>query len=64
MSSGLTSFHIHQVTKASLNFKNKLTPYEGLTLSGKVQQTFLRGALVYDVDKGGFVPESPPGELL
>ncbi|KAI0784051.1 allantoinase [Abortiporus biennis] len=40
------------VTKESLNFKNKLTPYEGLTLKGKVQQTYLRGNLVYDAVEG------------
>ncbi|KAF9462407.1 hypothetical protein BDZ94DRAFT_1322596 [Collybia nuda] len=37
-----------QVTKDSLNFKNKLSPYVGLTLRGRVEKTFLRGSLVYD----------------
>jgi allantoinase len=32
-----------QVTKKTLQFKNKLTPYEGMVLSRKVEQTILRG---------------------
>ena len=52
-----------QVTKESLNFKNKLTPYEGLTLKGKVKKTFLRGRLVYDAE-AGFIEGAAPGILL
>ncbi|KAI0634668.1 allantoinase [Trametes polyzona] len=55
---------IAQVTKESLNFKNKLTPYEGLTLSGKVEKTFLRGRLIYDSAAGGFEGLEPAGNLL
>lgn len=51
-----------QVTKETLNFKNKLSPYEGLTLKGRVEQTFLRGTLVYDA--GEFVAAKPIGQLL
>ncbi|KAJ6625618.1 hypothetical protein B0H10DRAFT_2313271 [Mycena sp. CBHHK59/15] len=36
------------VTKDSLQFKNKLSPYEGRTLRGRVEKTYLRGSLVYD----------------
>jgi len=50
------------VTKESLNFKNKLTPYEGLTLSGRVQKTFVRGTLVYDATEGFSADAS--GQLL
>ena len=53
-----------QVTKASLNFKNKLTPYEGLTLSGQVEKTFLRGRLVYSRQEAGFAGGDAPGVLL
>ncbi|KAI0088935.1 allantoinase [Irpex rosettiformis] len=53
----------HTVTKESLNFKNKLSPYEGLTLKGRVEKTFLRGNLVYDVSRG-FVTSKPLGQLL
>ncbi|KAI0765483.1 allantoinase [Fomes fomentarius] len=53
-----------QVTKESLNFKNKLTPYEGLTLSGRVEQTYVRGRLVYAGPEAGFAGLQPVGELL
>lgn len=36
-----------QVTKEALNFKNKLTAYEGLRLSGRIQETWLHGDLCY-----------------
>lgn len=41
-----------KVTKALLNFKNKLSPYEGLSLRGLIKETYLRGQLVYDIDNG------------
>ncbi|KAI0646715.1 allantoinase [Trametes meyenii] len=53
-----------KVTKELLNFKNKLTPYEGLTLDGRVEKTFLRGKLVYDGAQGGFAGLEPIGNLL
>ena len=37
-----------QVAKEHLVFKNKLTPYEGLALNGQVEQTYLRGRVIYD----------------
>ncbi|KAH9830125.1 allantoinase [Rhodofomes roseus] len=52
------------VTKESLNFKNKLTPYEGLTLQGRVEKTYLRGQLVYDRRAGEFEGLQPVGQLL
>ncbi|ODQ68004.1 allantoinase [Nadsonia fulvescens var. elongata DSM 6958] len=33
-------------------FKNKLTPYNGETLTGVVHQTVLRGLVVYDINQG------------
>lgn len=53
-----------QVTKKSLNFKNKLTPYEGLILSGQVLKTFVRGTLVFDRTQGEFAGLKPAGKLL
>jgi len=50
------------VTKDSLQFKNKLSPYEGLTLRGQVKQTFVRGSLVYDHNNG--FESVPSGRLL
>ena len=55
------------MTKEMLNFKNKLTPYEGMTLRGRVEQTYVRGRLVYDraAGGGGFDGlEGPVGQLL
>ena len=37
-----------KVTAESLRFRNKVSPYVGKTLVGLVEQTYLRGALVYD----------------
>ncbi|THH23203.1 hypothetical protein EUX98_g7978 [Antrodiella citrinella] len=51
-----------KVTKESLNFKNKLTPYEGLTLQGRVLKTYLRGNLIYDASEG--FAGKPAGQLL
>ncbi|GAA5820260.1 hypothetical protein JCM11491_006142, partial [Sporobolomyces phaffii] len=36
------------VDKTSLHFKNRASPYEGMTLSGVVQETWLRGRQVWD----------------
>lgn len=44
-----------------LQHRHKLTPYAGRTLSGVVEQTFLRGELIYE--RGEIVGE-PRGELL
>jgi allantoinase len=52
-----------QVTKESLNFKNKLSPYVGLTLRGRVEKTYLRGKLIYDHEQG-FQSSGPSGALL
>jgi allantoinase len=58
----LTSFYTIQVTKDALNFKNKLSPYEGITLRGRVEKTFLRGSLVYDYVEG--ITLKPTGDLI
>ncbi|CCL99726.1 uncharacterized protein FIBRA_01748 [Fibroporia radiculosa] len=49
------------VTPESLNFKNKLTAYEGQVLYGRVQQTYVGGKLVYN---NGFDGLKPVGKLL
>ncbi|EIM92253.1 allantoinase [Stereum hirsutum FP-91666 SS1] len=54
----------YMVTRESLNFKNKLTPYEGMMLSGRVDKTYLRGNLVYDRNAEGFEGLKPTGKLL
>ena len=47
-----------------MNFKNKLSPYEGLSLRGQVVKTFLRGTVTYDRAANGFDGLKPSGKLL
>ncbi|KAF9241598.1 hypothetical protein BU15DRAFT_87179 [Melanogaster broomeanus] len=54
----------YKVSKEHFHFKNKLSAYEGLTLKGVVQQTFLRGRIVYDKNQNGFDGLTPIGKLL
>ncbi|KAH7916577.1 hypothetical protein BJ138DRAFT_1139373 [Hygrophoropsis aurantiaca] len=53
-----------KVSNEHLRFKNKISPYKGLTLSGIVHQTFLRGCLVYDIAHNGFDGLEAVGNLL
>ena len=55
---------VGQVTKDLLNFKNKLTPYEGLTLKGRVDKTYLRGQLIYGGTQDAFTGLGLTGVLL
>ena len=48
------------VDAETLQHRHKLTPYQGRTLEGVVETTFLRGKKIYD--HGEFVGE--PGGLL
>ncbi|GAA5916731.1 hypothetical protein JCM6882_005791 [Rhodosporidiobolus microsporus] len=52
------------VTKSELHFKNRASPYEGLTLTGAVQSTYLRGEKVYDRKSGFKDVGEPRGGLL
>jgi allantoinase len=47
-----------------VQFKNKVTPYEGLVLSGQVEQTILRGRSIYDGISNTFFNLGPSGVLL
>lgn len=51
------------VGKETMLFKNKCSAYEGKKLRGKVRQTWVRGQLVFEGEKG-FVSEEPVGRLL
>ncbi|KJA19902.1 hypothetical protein HYPSUDRAFT_167623 [Hypholoma sublateritium FD-334 SS-4] len=57
------------VSKDLLHYKNKVSPYEGLKLRGRVQQTYLRGKKIFDFvldsanNFNGSDPE-PIGRLL
>lgn len=53
-----------QVTKETLQFKNKLTPYEGMVLSGQVEQTILRGFSIYNRISDTFTNLGPAGIIL
>lgn len=46
-----------------MHFKNKMTPYEGHTLSGVVYQTWLRGQKIWDRKNGGHLG-GPQGVML
>ncbi len=50
-----------RVEARALHHRHQLTPYEGLTLNGVVEKTFLRGRKIYDM--GEFVG-GPSGRLL
>ena len=45
-------------------FKNKLSPYEGLSLCGQVEKTFIRGQMAYDGPARRFENLKPLGKLL
>jgi allantoinase len=47
---------------AHIYHRHKLTPYAGARLQGVVEQTFLRGRLIYE--RGRFLSETPAGALL
>jgi allantoinase len=49
------------VTASALQHRHKITPYEGETLNGVVQKTFLRGRKIYDT---GHFTTTPPGHML
>jgi allantoinase len=51
------------VTTQDMHFKNKVTPYEGKTLRGRVCETWLRGRRIYS-NEAGFEKGGPQGELL
>lgn len=55
-----------EVATKHMHFKNKITPYEGKTLHGRVQQTWLRGKKIFDLESSEHFDEKagPVGELL
>ncbi|GAA5867228.1 hypothetical protein JCM8547_003126 [Rhodosporidiobolus lusitaniae] len=52
------------VNKSELHFKNRSSPYEGLTLTGAVRSTYLRGTKIYDRSSGFKQVGEPTGALL
>jgi len=49
------------VDARKLEHRHPVTPYDGLTLAGRVRATYLRGTLIYEA---GMFPEPPGGRLL
>ena len=49
------------VDATTLHHRHKITPYNGETLSGVVQKTFLRGKKIYD---SGHLEDGPLGDVL
>lgn len=41
-----------EITKDGLLFRNKMSPYVGKTLDGRIEKTYLGGKLAFDADKG------------
>ena len=37
------------ISAKTIKFRNKITPYVGRDITGSVEQTFLRGNLIYDL---------------
>ncbi|KAF8161108.1 allantoinase [Crassisporium funariophilum] len=52
-----------EVTKDMLQYKNKISPYEGMKLRGRVEQTYLRGMKIFD-RVSGFEGLPPVGKLM
>lgn len=52
------------VTADLLHYKNKISPYEGKELRGCVEQTYLRGNLVYDRQRADFDGLAVQGRLV
>jgi allantoinase len=50
--------------KEMVQFKNKVTPYDGLVLSGQVEQTILRGRSIYNRFSNTLFNLEPSGALL
>ena len=48
------------VTKDSIKYRHKVTPYEGRAVLGKVEKTFLRGNLVFESGKSVGRPTGKP----
>ncbi|KAI4207952.1 MAG: hypothetical protein LQ346_000289 [Caloplaca aetnensis] len=53
-----------EVGAEAMLFRNKCSPYQGMTLKGVVKETWLRGQRVWERDGRGFGKEAPAGKLL
>ncbi|KAL8721741.1 MAG: hypothetical protein Q9225_001639 [Loekoesia sp. 1 TL-2023] len=55
---------VFEVGEEAMLFRNKCSPYQGMTLKGVVKETWLRGQKVWERDGKGFGKEGPRGKLL
>lgn len=51
----------YEISAADILFRNKITPYEGKTVSGRVERTYLRGQQIF---ADGVVAETPTGRPI
>lgn len=54
----------YEVKVEDIHFKNKLSPYVGHTLYGEVDQTILRGRVVFDKQSPKLFASVPAGQPL
>jgi allantoinase len=50
-----------EVTQSMIHHRHKMTPYEGQTLSGRIERTYLRGKKIFE---NGTFPQQPFGQIL
>lgn len=53
-----------EVGEEAMLFKNKCSPYQGMTLKGLVKETWVRGQRVWERNGIGFGKQGPRGNLL
>ncbi|KAI4124651.1 MAG: hypothetical protein LQ338_004690 [Usnochroma carphineum] len=53
-----------EVGQEAMLFRNKCSPYQGMTLQGVVKETWVRGQRVWEREGRGFGKEGPRGKLL
>ena len=53
-----------EVEEKSMLFKNRCSPYQGITLEGMVRETWLRGVMIWDCKRGFGEGACPAGKLL
>lgn len=53
-----------EVGEEAMLFRNKCSPYQGMTLRGVVKETWVRGRKIWERDGRGFGKEGPSGKLL
>ena len=50
----------YEITNEMIKHRHKITPYEGRTVKGRVERTYLRGQTVYDNDEFMNAPVGQP----